>query len=188
MRSAPSRIVLIAVVLMGTGWLFAQEKAPQRVLDLAQNELTKLGTNPVILAAVRAENAKARNIDQIRKMDEQYMMTQGNGEGWMKDLTRNNVAKELKRLVKTAPYYLDFIVMDRLGATVGSSERQSNFYKGHEDRFTKSYTGGNGTVFVTDVVFDEGAQTYLVQVSVPIVDAGNAIGVVCISVDIDKVR
>ncbi len=51
------------ILLFAAGTVFAVEKAPKKVVDLANTSLTKFGGNPVIISAVKAENAKGRRQD-----------------------------------------------------------------------------------------------------------------------------
>ena len=46
----------------------AGEKAPRKIVEYAQAKLVKLGADPVIVKAVKAENAK-EVLDQIKEMD-----------------------------------------------------------------------------------------------------------------------
>ena len=51
----------------------------------------------------------------------------------------------------------------------------------------KYFAGGNGAVFVDEVEFDDSSQAYLVQVSVPVMDGGKAIGAITFGIDFDAV-
>ncbi len=59
-------------------------------------------------------------------------------------------------------------------------------WQGNEPKFTESYKGGQGAVHISKVKFDESAQAYVVQVSVPVLDAGHAIGAITVGINIDE--
>ena len=54
--------------------------------------------------------------------------------------------------------------------------------------FTKSYNGGKGAVHVGKAKFDKSAQSYVVQVSVPVMSDGRAIGAITYGVSIDDLN
>ena len=63
----------------------AGEKAPSQVIALARTALVKLGTDPVIVKAVKAENAKGKSLEHIKAMDERWRKTPGIADlraGW----------------------------------------------------------------------------------------------------------
>ena len=66
-----NRVMALAAaffLLVGNN-LFAGEKAPQKVVDLANSTLVNLGTDPVIVDAVKAENAKGKTLDEIKALN-----------------------------------------------------------------------------------------------------------------------
>jgi sensor histidine kinase regulating citrate/malate metabolism len=180
-------IVLSALLIMATisvGWA---EEAPQKIKDLAQNQLAAVGKEPVIVEAVKAENAKGKTLEKIKEMDAKWMATPGVSPE-MKALMDSACGKFLGTLQKSSPYFLEIFVMDNQGANVAMTDKTSDFWQGDEAKFQKSFNGGTGAVFVDEVKFDESAQAYLVQVSVPVMDGDKAIGAITIGIDVDKVK
>ena len=167
------------------GWAGA-EQAPQKVVDLANSTLAKLGTDPVIVAAVRAENAKGKTLDQIKDMDGKWKATPGIAD-YMQALMSSDCGQYLRKTLNSQPYYAEIFVMDNQGANVAMSDKTSDYWQGDEAKFQKSYNGGNGAVFVDEVEFDDSTQAYLCQVSVPVIDGGKVIGAITIGVDVEKI-
>jgi hypothetical protein len=180
-------IILSVFVLFLTGMASAGEKAPQPVIDLANSTLAKLGTKPVIVAAVKAQNAKNMSLDEIKEMDKKWQAQAGIAD-YMKALMESDCGKAVREFRNSAPYYAEIFVTDNQGANVAMSDKTSDYWQGDEDKFIKSYNGGNGVVFVGDVKFDPSSQTYCVQVSVPVKDGNKTIGTITIGVDIDKFK
>ncbi len=166
---------------------YAQEKAPQKVVDLANSELAALGTDPIIVAAVKAENAKGKTLDQIKAMDAEWMSIPGYSD-FMKSLMDSECGKHLKALIDSNDYYAEIFVMDNLGANVAMADKTSDYWQGDEAKFTESYKDGKGAIHISDVKFDDSSQAYLVQVSVPVKDGDTVIGAITIGIDIDKVE
>ena len=64
MKKKLTLIIVSLFLVSGTGFALAGEKAPQKVVGLAHTRLAVLGTDPVIVEAVKAENAKGKTLDQ----------------------------------------------------------------------------------------------------------------------------
>ena len=65
-------IILFLCAFMATALSWAGEKAPQKVVDLANTKLSELGMDPVIIKAVKEENSKGKTLDKIKAMDEKW--------------------------------------------------------------------------------------------------------------------
>ncbi len=164
---------------------YAGEKASQQIVEFANSTLVKFGTDPIIVGAVKAENAKGKTLDQIKELDKKWMATPGVVD-YMKALMDNECGKHLRKIQASAPYYAEIFVMDNQGANVAMSDKTSDYWQGDEAKFIKSYSGGRGNVFVDDVKFDNSTQAYLVQVSVPVKDGDKVIGAITFGINVDK--
>ena len=56
------------------------------------------------------------------------------------------------------------------------------------EKFKAAYKDGVGAVFVAEPEFDDSAKAYLIQVSVPVIDGGKAIGALTIGVNLDELE
>lgn len=181
-------IITLAIVFgLGAGLGYAAEKAPQKVVDLANSELVKLGADGVIVEAVKAENAKGKTLTDIKAMDSKWKSTPGVVD-YMKALMDSKCGEHLTAIKESADYYAEIFVMDNQGANVAMTDKTSDYWQGDEAKFAESYKGGSGAVHISDVEFDDSTQAYLVQVSVPVKDAGKVIGAITIGVDVDKIE
>ncbi|WP_022669288.1 PDC sensor domain-containing protein [Desulfospira joergensenii] len=180
-------ITLISVI-----WIFGftmgvwAEKAPQKIVDLANTELAKYGTSPEIVKAVKAENAKGKTLDDIKKTDEKWKAFSGIAD-YMKALMDSECGKFLIGVLESKPFFAEIFVMDNQGANVAMTDKTSDYWQGDEAKFKKSFNGGKGDIFVDEVEFDDSAQAYLVQVSVPVKDADQVIGAITFGIDVDLV-
>jgi hypothetical protein len=180
-------MVTVLCVALGIAVALAGEKAPQRVVDLANSNLVKLGTDPVIVAAVKAENTKGKTLAQIQDMDKKWMATAGVVD-YMKALMDSECGQYLKKIQASQPYYAEIFVMDNQGANVAMSDKTSDYWQGDEPKFTESFKGGTGAVHISDVKFDDSTQAYLTQVSVPVKDGDKVIGAITFGIDVEKVK
>jgi hypothetical protein len=163
------------------------EPAPKKILDLANTEIAAFGTDPILVAAARAENARHKTLAQIKGIDAKWMATPG-VDDFMKSLMDSEAGKHLIDIRTRHPFIAEIFVMDDQGANVAMSDKTSDYWQGDEAKWQKSFNKGQGTIFVDEVEFDSSSQAYLVQVSVPVKDDGQTIGAITFGIDIDKVE
>ena len=87
-------------------------------------------------------------------------------------------------LTKAQPTLIEAFVMDNQGANVATYPFTSDYWQGDEEKWSASYNGGDGKVFVGPLELDTSTQTYAVQVSAPVLDRGETIGVLVVGVTI----
>ncbi|MGD9548821.1 MAG: PDC sensor domain-containing protein [Candidatus Krumholzibacteriia bacterium] len=163
------------------------EEAPQKVKDLATGELAALGADPTIVDAVLAANAAGTTLDQIKAKDEEWQKTPGIAD-YMQALMDSPCAKYLLKLQGERPYLAEVFVMDNQGANVAMTDKTSDYWQGDEAKWQKSFNEGAGSVHISEVKFDDSTQAYLVQVSVPVMAGGKAVGAVTFGIDVDQVQ
>lgn len=185
-RSIMIRLTICLVILAFSMPLQAEE-APAKVKDLASKTLAAIGNDPVIVAAVKAENAKNKTLDKIKADDKTWISTPGISP-FIKGIMDSECSKHLRKIQGSQPYYAEIFVMDNKGANVALADKTSDYWQGDEDKFTKSYNNGKGAVFIDKVKFDDSSQSYLVQVSVPVKDGAKTIGAITFGIDIDKIK
>jgi len=113
-----SKVILISMVLVwSVSAIYGGEKAPKKIVDFANSTLVKWGKDPIIVKAVKEENAKGKSLDQIKELDKKWMTTPGVDE-FMKSLMENECGKYLQKLQSSAPYFSEIFVMDNQGANV----------------------------------------------------------------------
>lgn len=165
----------------------AEEKAPQEVYDLAESKLAAYGRDAVIVEAVKKKNDQGETLDQVKAMDEKWQNTPGIAD-FMNELITGECGQYLQKLMNSEPFFAEIFVMDKNGSNVAMTGKTSDYWQGDEDKFKKSFNGGKGAVFVDDVEFDDSTQTYLVQVSVPVMDGGVAIGAITFGIELDALE
>lgn len=145
--------------------------------------IKKWGEDPVLIAAVKEQNAKAMTLDQIQKRDKEWMATTGMDDQ-MKAMMKNAAAQELDKLEATKPYFFESILMDNQGANVAMTNKTSDYWQGDETKFTNAFKVGG--VDIGKSKFDDSAKAYLIQVSVPVLEAGKPIGALCVGINLDE--
>lgn len=142
------------------------------------------GKNPTIISAVKAHNQKNIALSEIQSLDAKWRATSGLAD-FMLPFFDNPAVEALSDLESDADYVLESFVMGNQGGVVAATNKTSDYWQGDEAKFTESYASGKGQVHVGDIEFDDSAQAYLVQISVPVVEGGTAIGAITIGVNVD---
>ena len=184
MRKILVTALILAALAGGVTPIYSAEKAPQEVVALVHSTLVKLGTDPIIVNAVKAENAQGKTLEQIKEMDERWKTTPGITD-FMRELVESECGKYLRSLQEETPYYAEIFVMDNQGANVAMTDKTSDYWQGDEAKFIESYKEGTGGIHISDVEFDDSAQAYLVQASIPVKDEDIVIGAITIGIDLD---
>ncbi|PCJ38656.1 MAG: hypothetical protein COA99_11525 [Moraxellaceae bacterium] len=169
------------------GWGAASaEEVPQAAKDLIPT-LKTWGMDAALISAVKEQNASGLTLDQIKASDKTWRAEERLSP-FMKGMMESAAAKALLALEGTKPFYFELFLMDNQGANVAMTNKTSDYWQGDEAKFTESFKGGVGAVHVGKVKFDDSAQAYLVQISVPVMDGGKAIGAITIGVNLDDLE
>ncbi|WP_426416109.1 hypothetical protein [Aestuariirhabdus sp. LZHN29] len=176
--------MVVGVALVAVSGLSLAEEVPPEVKKIAP-QLQSIGMDPTLVAAVKEQNAKGMSLDSIKQADTKWRGTEGI-DSFMQSLMDSDAAKTLSKIESSQKYYLELFLMDNQGANVAMTGKTSDYWQGDEAKWTESFKGGTGALHVGEVEFDESAQAYLVQVSVPVMDGGKAIGAVTIGINLDE--
>ena len=176
----------LALSLMLPALPVAAEEAPESVKSLAQ-QLASWGNDQTLIEAVKAQNAKGMSLEAIKARDAEWRKVEG-FDAEMKAMMESKVAKKLFEFEKSQAYFFELFLMDNQGANVAMTNKTSDYWQGDEAKWQESFKGGSGAIHIGDVEFDESAQDYLVQVSIPVMEAGKAVGALTIGINIDTLE
>ena len=177
--------ILFFVLVTNINLSFA-EAASQEIVDLAHSKLAEYGKDPIIVAAVKAENAKGKTLDEIQAKDKEWISNRGVSP-LMRELINSETGRHLSNIYYSTQYFMEIFVMDNQGANVAMVSKTSDYWQGDENKFKKAFNDGKGGIFVDEVEFDLSAQAFLVQVSVPVVDGDKVIGAITFGIDVDRI-
>jgi hypothetical protein len=180
-------LLMIFLVVIFSGQAWAGEPAPQKVYELADKLFTSYGSDKDIVAAVKKKNSQGETLDQVKEFDDKWRNTPGTVD-FMIDLITGPAGLYLTEILNSEPYYAEIFIMDKNGANVAMTGKTSDYWQGDEDKFIKAFNDGKGAVFVDDVEFDESVQSYLVQISIPVMDGDQAIGAITFGIDLDAMQ
>jgi len=148
----------------------------KKIIDTRIKILERIASNPVIINAVKKQNAEDLSIEKIRSIDEGWKA--GGKEEFANSLLENMVGKFLRKKLKSNKMlYTEAFLCDKKGAIVGEYPKTSDYWQGDEIKFSAAFNGGKGKVFIGPLQFDDSTQSTSVQVSVPVNDNKGTIGV-----------
>lgn len=141
-----------------------------------------LMTDPVIVAAVQAQNAKAVPLAEIQRIDGDWQKAEA-PLPIMAELQANPAATALKALATAQPVLAEAFVMDAQGANVAMTAATSDYWQGDEAKWQNSFKGGAGGVDVGKEKLDKSTNKVQQQVSLPVIAAdGTVIGAITLGV------
>ena len=143
--------------------------------------------DPVVVAAVRRGNQKQLSMPDIEERDRLWQSTSGTDD-FMKSLLENDCAVRLRALGARTPELGEAFVTDRLGANLAMTQKTSDYWQGDEDKFKGAFQSRAGAFHIDPVRFDDSIQAYAVQISVPVLDDGVAIGVLVVTLNLERMR
>jgi hypothetical protein len=188
---ALGRIALVAGLLATSLPALAQDNefaAP--LTELGNTTLREVAQNPVIVAAVLAQNATTAGYDQakIDALDTQWRAEVGAASKPLVDATLATEASQwlVQAQEESAGLFTEIFVMDAKGLNVAQSTVTSDYWQGDEDKFTASFGAGASGIHLGEIEQDESTQAFQSQVSITIVDpaTGAPIGAVTAGVDL----
>lgn len=148
-------------------------------------------SDPVIVAAIKAQNAANAALDQagVDALDQKWRAeVEADSHPMIDAVLASPVSAFLKgKQEASGGAITEIFVTDAKGLNVGQSDITSDFWQGDEDKFTKSFGAGAGALFVDVAEKDESTQMLQSQASMTIVDeAGKPIGAITIGVNLDQ--
>jgi hypothetical protein len=186
MKIIRKTVLLLAVLFLFAATISYSQEIPSELKKFSA-KLAGFANSAEIVSSVKAQNAQNLSLNQIKEADKKWMEKSGIDD-FMSGILNNKCSVYLKSLCKANPAIVEAFVMDNQGANTAMTNKTSDYWQGDEDKFTKSFNGGKGAVHFGKLSFDESAQTYIVQVSVPVKDNGKTIGAVTFGVDPSKIK
>lgn len=168
----------------------ANEFEPQ-IKTFMESEVTPWLSDPAIISAVKAQNAKNASITEadISGLDKEWRAQAKAGKGALIDEVLSNALSKFLKAKKEAAggKIAEMFVMDNKGLNVGQSDVTSDYMQGDEAKWQKTYPAGPGALFIDEIEFDDSSKAFQSQASMTVVDeAGNAIGAITVGVNVEK--
>lgn len=158
--------------------------------ELANGQLREIAQNPVLVAAIVAQNAQTAGYDAARidSLDKQWRAEVNAADKPLISATLGTEASAVLASAQadSAGLFTEIFATDALGLNVAQSTVTSDYWQGDEDKFSQTFSVGADAVFLGEVELDESTQTYQSQVSITITDpaTGQPIGSITAGIDL----
>lgn len=181
-------VMILMVAALATALIFgtAFGAMMNKYEAVAKNELAPIGHNKYIVKYTKEKNNMGETMDQVNMMDTKWKAEEGVAD-YMKPYLEGSCANYLREVVSMVPYLFEIFVMDNQGAIVCETDKTGDYMQGDEAKWQKSFADGNGGILVDEVEYDKNFGTDVLQISVPVMDMGRAIGAITFGVFADKV-
>ena len=144
-----------------------------------------LASSSIIRAAAAESNSSYTGSDpdikaQILSLDTQWVAAPASGNDLIYKVEHNSAADQLRLAVKEDPLHAEYILTDRYGAAIATSDRSSDYYQADEEWWQAAWNNGQGTVYIGPPQLDASSNTLSVEIVVPVLgsDGGSPIGVI----------
>lgn len=179
---------LFLTALLIPGLVAAQEEMDQSelqaLLKTKMRTVQHMALNPVLIEAVRRQNAEKLAINSIKERDDAWKENE-NLTPFKRSLQQNKAGKLLRRYVSRNSSFNEAFLTDNQGANVAAFPATSDYWQGDEEKWTASFNDGTGQMFLGPLERDESTNTVAVQVSAPLFHQGETIGVLVVGVTFD---
>lgn len=155
--------------------------------DIAARDIQNWTQDAVIVAAVRAQNITSVGLSQqdILALDQTWRDETITGGKMIDDVLANSLSAYLRKLQNAGQgQFTEIFVTDVRGLNVGQSSITSDFWQGDEAKWQVPQS--TGRMHMGEVEFDESAQRYQSQISLPIIHEGQFIGAITVGIDVEK--
>ncbi|WP_438991711.1 PDC sensor domain-containing protein [Lentibacter sp.] len=183
------------VFLIAAGAYFAVSSAlsanefAEDLNRLAQSTIQGWTTETVVIETLRQQNNETAQLseDDILALDAKWRAETASGGPLINSLLANDLSSYLKTLVAEGQLvYSEIFITDARGLNAGQSGVTSDYWQGDESKWQVPF--GTGAVHIGEVEFDESTQTYQCQVSLPIKEGSQLIGVITVGVDLEHLN
>jgi hypothetical protein len=190
-RAVPALLFLAVVPLLAAA---APPSAPafavefeDAALPARQKELLARYANQVVgwasterlVRDAQQQSSQPLGRERILKIDAAWQRGE-DPEGLATSLGSNPCAQALRALLGSNRGFGEAFVTDARGALVCMSRRTGDYWQGDEAKWTRSWAGGTGAVFVSKVSRDDSTGLELMHISAPIRAEGRLVGVLTV--------
>ena len=130
------------------------------------------------------QNAETLSLEMIQQRDEEWTASD-RLTPFKLSLQRNKAGRFIKRSVEANPAIAEAFLTDNQGANVAAYPITSDYWQGDEEKWTASFNNGSGKLFIGPLEEDASSGTTSVQISAPVLDGGQTIGVLVMGITLN---
>ena len=176
---------IISAILLSCSFVVVADSTPPEIKEILPN-LQKWGQDSALVSAVVEQNKMGMTLADIQLRDTEWRATDGLDDR-MKAIMASDAAKRLLELQKSQAYFFEIFLMDDQGANVAMTNKTSDYWQGDEAKFLNTYPGGPGSIYISDINYDESTQIFQSQVSFSVPKEISSLGVITFGVNVEKI-
>jgi hypothetical protein len=179
-----------AALVLQLGGAIAADDYSAQLTELAKTKIKQFAEDPVVVAAIEAQNQVTAAYDQakITALDKQWTSEVDAADKPLIGATMGNDASKFLAKVQndSQGLYTEIFATDAKGLNAAQSSVTSDYWQGDEDKFSKTFPVGPDAVFLGKVEQDESTQQFQQQVSITITDpkTGTSIGSITVGINL----
>ena len=175
------RITATFLLIFGVGAYAADDNPIHKALGEQIKYLQQLAQNPVVVKAVVAQNGIELPSDVIEKRDTEWKASK-ELTPFKEQLIESEAGQLFKNHVEDSSSILEIFLTDKRGANVAAYPPTSDYWQGDEEKWIIPFKSGEN--YFGPAAFDDSTAMTTIQVSIPIKEAGNTIGVMVAGVSV----
>lgn len=192
-RSWPPVSCLIAAAFI---LLTASQAQGQEEIDRAQVEAgierklrvaRHLAFHPVIVRAVLRQNNEQLSLEEIKQRDEAWREAEQQNS-LQRGILQNEASQVLETFIERSADFNEAFATDNQGANVAMFPVTSDYWQGDEEKWQRPFNADRDEAFIGEMELDESTDTVAVQISIPILNRGQKIGVLVLGVTQDYLQ
>ena len=185
------RLIRIVTLFALTACAVYADETPthEHLADLLKVKLRTvqhMALNPVLVGAVLEQNQEQLSLDVINRRDEDWKASKELTD-MKRQLMASRAAELLRGTIGDGSTFTEAFLTDNKGANVAVFPPTSDYWQGDEEKWTAAWADGNGEMFIGPLEYDESTNIYAVQISAPVKDGTDTIGVLVVGVSVDYV-
>jgi hypothetical protein len=171
--------VLIALLSVSMAWSFELTSQVQAELEKQKAAIARWAAEAAIVAAVKEQNAKG----PLPGMDNATWKTTRRSDPAVKAFQTSAAGQLLRARVESGGgTYNEAFLNGAKGEKVAFVEKTTSYIHAGQAKFDVPY--GTGKAWQGKPEFDDSSQTHAIQISVPVLADGKAIGVLVVGVNL----
>lgn len=184
-------VCLLAFCSLTAGTVAAQEDISrselEELLHVKIRTVQHMALNPLLVRAVRSQNASGLTADEIARREKAWRATK-ELTPFKLSLQTSPAGRFLKQQVQRSTSFNEAFLTDNQGANVAAYPATSDYFQGDEEKWSECYNGAKGRIYIGALKRDESTNTVAAQVSAPVLDRGKTIGVLIVGVTINYLQ
>lgn len=194
-------LALGVILVLGSGQARLRDSYGRQLAEVAERtaaavdsyvfrrivDVSILARVPDLPRLAAAENQRPLDTAAVQVLDRQWKSEPVLPAGLATAIMLNPAAQFFNGIVEHDPVYREIMLTDRFGRLIGASNRTSDYYQADEAWWREVVGDGvHGRVSVSDVLWDDSAKAYALDIAVPVNDSstGTLVGVLKTSADV----